>query len=99
MGDFEYEEGRFILNEGKVRIYFGKGYNISNSYLVYYRQPAYIDMRGYKHFDGTPSIDIDPELDDYNCDQVLNRMALEVSRIDTDAERAQMDSNRIDKEF
>ena len=98
-GDFDYEEARFVMTGNNVRLYVGPDYQVTDSYLVYYRQPKYIDMVGYKHFDGTPSVNIDPELDDHSCEEVISRMALEVARIDADVERVQLDSNRLDKEF
>jgi hypothetical protein len=90
----EYEEAPFVVGGDKVIIYKGKDYNIDRSFINYYRIPKYIDIEGYTHFDGTQSTNVDPELDDYNCVQVLEKLAVEISRQTTDSEKFQFDKDR-----
>lgn len=91
---FEYEEAPFIVGGDKVRVYKGDDYNIDKTYINYYRVPQKIDMAGYTHFDGTESTNVDPELDDYSCVQVLEKLAVEISRQTTDGEKFQLDKDR-----
>jgi len=90
---FDYEEAPFIIGSDKVKVYFDD-YEIIKSFINYYRVPKPIDIVGYDHFDGTPSTNIDPELDDFNCVQILEKLAVEVSRQTTDVEKFQLDKDR-----
>jgi hypothetical protein len=90
---FDYEEAPFIVGSDRVKIYFDD-YQIKQSFINYYRSPKDIDMEGYVHFDGTPSINVDPELDDYNCVQVLEKVAIEISRQTIDPDKFQLDKDR-----
>ena len=91
---FDYEEAPFVVGGDKVIIYKGEDYEIDRSFINYYRTPRKIDMEGYIHFDGTQSKNVDPELDDYNCVQILEKLAVEISRQTTDAEKFQFDKDR-----
>ena len=92
---FEYEEAPFVVGGDKVRVYKGDDYNIDKTFINYYRVPLKIDMEGYTHFDGTISTNVDPELDDDNCVQILEKLAVEISRQTTDGEKFQFDKDRI----
>jgi hypothetical protein len=91
--EFDYREAPFIVGSDKIRIYKGD-YTVDKSFVNYYRLPKDIDMIGYTHFDGTESTDIDPELDDYSCVEVLEKLAVEISRQITDGEKFQFDKDR-----
>lgn len=95
---FDYQEAPFIIGSDKLKLYFDD-YKVQNTYLNYYRQPRNIDMEGYIHFDGTPSINVDPELDDYNNVQILGRLASEINRQVENVEGLQLSQDRTQKEF
>lgn len=92
--DFDLREAPFIVGSDSIRIYKSDDYTIEKSFVNYYRLPKNIDMEGYTHFDGTESTNIDPELDDYSCVQVLEKVAVEIARQTADAERFQLDKDR-----
>lgn len=96
---FDYQEAPFVLANNNVRIYFDSDYTIGESFLNYYRIPRKIDMEGYVGFDGIPSTNIDPELDDFNSIQILARVAAEVDREIHNSEGIQYDKDRINTEF
>lgn len=96
---FDYQEAPFVLANNYVRIYFENDYTITDSFLNYYRVPRKIDMEGYIGFDGKPSTNIDPELDDYNTLQILARVAAEVNRETENSEGIQYSKDRINTEF
>jgi hypothetical protein len=52
-------------------------------YIEYLRYPKPVDIEGYVHFDGTPSINQDCELEGYLEDEILDRACLELG-IETD---------------
>jgi hypothetical protein len=92
--DFELREAPFIVGSDKIRIYKEDDYTIEKSLVNYYRVPKPIDMQGYTHFDGTPSEDVNPEMDDQSCVEILEKLAVEIARQTADAERFQLDKDR-----
>lgn len=71
---FEYQETIALLNKNKLSVYKGD-FTITEVYLTYYREPKDLDIAGYKHIDGTPSSDIEVDLDDFNIEEIINRTA------------------------
>jgi hypothetical protein len=94
----DYQEAPFVLSEGNLRLYIGD-YTVGDSFVNYYRVPNNIDMEGYLHFDGTPSTNIDPELDDFNTLEILARVAIEVQRQIENGEGFQFAQERKNTEF
>jgi hypothetical protein len=95
---FDYQEAPFTIGSDKMKVYFDD-FVVKNTYINYYRTPKNIDIEGYIHFDGTESINIDTELDDYNALQVLARVAAELDRQTVDVEGLQLAKDRFTKEF
>lgn len=99
IADFDYQEAPFILGNNNLKLYIGPDYTIKETFVNYYREPKKIDMEGYIHFDGTPSTNIDPELDDFNNLEILARVAAEVDRQTENSEGIQYSKDRINTEF
>lgn len=91
---FEYRE-TFFLTSNKKAIVYKDGFLINKVLLSYYRYPVQVDISGYIHLDGTPSEDINPELDDKAIDRVLVAMSKEFSAINGDTAKYQLDKDRL----
>ena len=91
---FDYEEGPMIITQNRIKAYTGD-FEIEKFLASYYRVPVAIDIAGYKHIDGTPSTDVDCELDDHSVDEVLNRLTLEIVREYENSEAFQYAKERI----
>lgn len=68
---FEYQETNYAL-AGNTLILYKSDFTIDKAYLSYYRKPTQLDLKGYKHLDGTESSDASTDLDDINVYKVLN---------------------------
>jgi len=95
---FDYQEAPFIVGADKLKVYFDD-YTVRETFLNYYRSPRNIDMEGYINFSGEESTNIDPELDDHNCVQVLTRLAIEINREVENGEGFQFSKDRQNSEF
>ena len=76
---FKFEEGLCNISDQKV-IVFLEDFKINSTYLSYYQKPDKIDLEGWIHYDGTPSVNIDSNLDEKHQSEVLNRVVTEVMR-------------------
>lgn len=95
---FDYQEAPFVIGADKLKVYFDD-FVVKKTYINYYRTPNKIDIEGYTHFDGTPSENIDTELDDLNALEILARVAAELDRQTVDVEGLQLAKDRLTKEF
>ena len=91
---FSFRE-TFFLTSNKNAIVYKDGFSINKVLLSYYRYPKQVDISGYTHLDGTPSTDINPELDAKVIDRVLLAMAKEFSAINGDTAKYQLDKDRL----
>lgn len=91
---FSFRE-TFYLTSNKNAIVYKDGFSINKVLLSYYRYPKQVDISGYTHLDGTPSTDINPELDAKVIDRVLLAMAKEFSAINGDTAKYQLDKDRL----
>lgn len=90
---FDYQETPITLAKNKIQVYT-TDFKVGKLYLTYYRYPVKIDITGYSHIDGTPSINIDPELSDDMVDEVINLCVLEAQRITENGDGFQLSNNR-----
>ena len=67
----EWEETLATLFGGKIRVYF-EGFELTNLFFKYYRQPKAVDIAGYVRSDGTQSTDIDLEFDGVNAQEIID---------------------------
>lgn len=73
---FEYQETLYNINREGIAVYTDN-FEIQNQYLSYYKLPTQIDIAGYTKFDGSPSTNINSDLDDKNVLDILNLCSLE----------------------
>lgn len=95
---FDYQEAPFVVAGNEMILYFDK-YAVGDTFLNYYRKAGEIDMEGYEHFDGTPSTNIDPDIDDFNCIEILDRIVIEITREIENGEGFQFSKDRENQEF
>jgi hypothetical protein len=90
---FDFEETVFLITQNRIRVYTGD-FTISKVFVTYYRTPTQIDIAGYTRIDGSPSTDIDSELSLDNIDEIIDRVATEVTRQFADGEGFQFAKER-----
>jgi hypothetical protein len=59
---FEWGEVLFRLAENKIRALTDLTFSLTKTRIDYLRYPEALDMEGYKHFDGTASKTVNPEM-------------------------------------
>lgn len=69
---FEFQESFNIISSDEISVYTDGTFTPTELYLMYMRYPVYIDKAGYIKFDGTPSTDVDCELEAYLEDELLD---------------------------
>jgi hypothetical protein len=69
---FEYQETFNFLSSDEISIFTDGTFIPTKIYVSYMRYPVYIDKEGYIKFDGTPSTDVDCELEAYLEDELLD---------------------------
>lgn len=94
---FDYQEGFVTLGGNSLQVYF-KDFDITNTFLTYYRLPINIDIEGYIKIDGTPSTTVDPELDNHEVEEVIDWCVREVTSNYSDVEGYQFAQNRVQQD-
>lgn len=69
---FEYQETFNLLSSDEISIFTDGTFIPTAINIMYMRYPVYIDKTGYIKFDGTPSTDVDCELETYLEDELLD---------------------------
>jgi hypothetical protein len=69
---FEYQETFNFLSSDEISIFTDGTFTPTKICISYMRYPDYIDKEGYIKFDGTPSTDVDCELETYLEDELLD---------------------------
>ena len=69
---FEYQETFNFLSSDEISIFTDGTFTPTKICISYMRYPVYIDKEGYIKFDGTPSTDVDCELETYLEDELLD---------------------------
>lgn len=69
---FEYQETFNFLSSDEISIFTDGTFTPSAIYISYMRYPIYIDKTGYVKFDGSPSTDVDCELEVYLEDELVD---------------------------
>lgn len=72
---FEWEQTFHTLIDNKVRIYTNGDFTVDKVESIYYRHPKKMDINGYIHEDGNPSIDVDLEFKDDVAEIIINEAA------------------------
>jgi hypothetical protein len=73
---FEYQETFNWISSDEISIFTDGTFTPKDIYIMFLRYPVYIDKEGYIKFDGTPSTDVDCELELYLEDELLDLTVL-----------------------
>lgn len=76
---FYWERGLAKVTNNEIVVY-KNDFEILRTHISYYKTPREIDIQGYQRLDGKMSTDINPDTSDYACQQILDRVVLEVQR-------------------
>lgn len=91
---FGFRETFYLLSGGSISVY-KSDFDISKVTTSYYRYPREVDIEGYYKEDGKASKNIDPDLDDKVVGRILLAMSKEFSAINGDAQKYQLDKDRL----
>jgi hypothetical protein len=69
---FEYQETFNFLASDEISVFTDGTFTPKSINIMYMRYPVYIDKAGYIKFDGTPSTDVNCELETYLEDELLD---------------------------
>lgn len=69
---FEYQETLVDISSDEIHVYTDGTFTPSKLYISYIRYPEEIDLEGYVKFDGSDSITVNCELEDYLEDELLD---------------------------
>lgn len=69
---FEYQEILVDISSDELHYYTDGTFTPKKVYLSYLRYPVEIDLEGYVKFDGTDSVTVDCELEEYLEDELLD---------------------------
>lgn len=94
---FEYEESLCTAVNNKLKVYFDD-FDITNTYLTYYKEPLNIDIEGYIKSNNEASININPDLPDFAVNEITSRCALEVQGITENSQGYTVAKDRIEIE-
>lgn len=94
----KWRETFYTTASNKVSVY-KKDFDITKAELSYYKYPRKVDIEGYFHLDGSPSQNIDPELDDKAVGRIIVGMAKEFSSINDDTASYQLESDKLFKKI
>lgn len=92
--DFDFEWLPITIGDGTLQVYF-RDFTVDKFFIDYYKYPKDIDIAGYIKPDGTPSITVNPELDDIYVNEIIDLAVADVSRIYQNNEKLPADINRI----
>jgi hypothetical protein len=92
--DFDFEWFPITVGANGLQAYY-RDFTITEARVDYYRYPVDIDIAGYIHPDGTPSITVNPDLDAIYVNEIIDLVVADVSRIYQNQEKMQLDINRI----
>lgn len=92
--DFDFEWFPITIGDDHIYAYF-RNFFVDKLFIDYYRYPKDIDIEGYIKPDGSPSITVDPDLDDIYINEIIDLAVADVSRIYQNPEKLPADINRI----
>lgn len=70
--NFEWRETIVTYSQDKMFVYSDGIFTVDEIRLDYMRYPTKVDKAGYTHFNGTPSSDVNFELNDYLADECVD---------------------------
>lgn len=69
---FEYQETFNIISSDELSVFTDGTFTPKKLYLMYLRYPVKIDKEGYVNFDGTDSVNVNCELEEYLEDELVD---------------------------
>jgi hypothetical protein len=94
---FDFQESFYTLEHDKIKVY-KEDFDIVELSFNYYKEPKNIEIAGGVKPDGTPMIDVDPELADIFVDQIISETATEYMRNWENAQGVQLGKDRSNSE-
>lgn len=91
---FEYRETFYYTANNKINV-FKSDFSVDKAQLTYYRYPKKVDIVGYIKEDGSNSSDVDPEWDDKAVIRILIAMSKEYAANNADANKYQIERDRL----
>ena len=91
---FEWEESIFTISQNKL-FFYKENFKILDCIISYYSNDFKIDIEGYINLQDKPSENINCKLSDFYQREILNRVALEISRQFEDINKFQLSKTRI----
>lgn len=92
---FEYQETFATLGDHMFTVYTDGSFTPTRLLLSYVRYPQKVDIPGYIHFDGSPSIKTDSELPAYLKDELVDLAVLEIAASTENLNAVQLTKDRI----
>lgn len=92
---FEYQETFNSLSSNEMSIYTDGTFTPSKLWVSYMRYPVYIDKAGYVKFNGTPSTNVNCELEEYLEDELLDLTVQNLAMYVENQSAVQMAAYRI----
>lgn len=92
---FEYQETFNSLSSNEMSIYTDGTFTPSKLWVSYMRYPVYIDKAGYVKFNGSPSTNVNCELEEYLEDELLDLTVQNLAMYVENQSAVQMAAYRI----
>ena len=93
---FEWNQSFHTLVGNKIRVYTNKAFEVRRIDMVYYRKPLKMDIKGYKHLDGSDSKDVDLEFKDDVAELIITEAASIIAGDEESTNQIQINSQRTE---
>jgi len=94
---FDFQESFYTLEHNKIKVY-KDDFDVVELSFNYYKEPKDIEIAGGVKPDGTPMVNINPELADIFVDQIISEAATEYMRNWENAQGVQLGKDRSNSE-
>jgi hypothetical protein len=74
--NFDWRETLHRFASDKILVYTDGTFKIQRAELDYLRYPKPLDIKGYTHFNGSPSADVNCELPEFLHDEIVNESVI-----------------------
>jgi hypothetical protein len=92
---FEYQETFNFISSDEISVFTDGTFTPKQIYLAYMRYPTYIDKEGYIKLNGTDSVNVDCELEEYLEDELLDLTVQNLAMYTENASAVQSATYRI----
>lgn len=94
---FDFQESFYTLEHNKIKVY-KDNFDVVQLNFNYYKEPSNIEIEGGVKIDGTPMVNINPELGDIFVDQIISETATEYMRDWENPQGVQIGKDRSNSE-